>query len=74
MIMVNPKMMCSYRYSCLDFPVALFNCHMKRCESFLYHVCQGGNVDMHDINDDVAEWNIFTVVLTSFGWEEILIN
>ena len=39
--------------------MALFNCHMKRCESFLYHVCQGGNVDMHDINDDVAEWNIF---------------
>ena len=48
-------MACSYRSSCLGFPVALVDCQMKGCESHLHHVCQGGYVDMHEIELDVSE-------------------
>ena len=53
-IMANPKMVCSYRYSCIDLPVALVDCQMKGCESRLHHVCKGGCVDMHEIDLDGA--------------------
>ena len=52
------KMVCSYRSSCLDLPVALVDCQMKGCESCLRHVCQGGYVAMHEINLDRAELKI----------------
>ena len=59
MIMVIPKMVCSYCYTCLELPVALVGFQMKGCESRLHHVCQGGYVDMHTIDLDRAERNIF---------------
>ena len=34
----NPKMVCSYRSSCLDLPVALVYFKMKGCELRLHHV------------------------------------
>ena len=57
-ITANPKMACSYRSSCLGFPVALVDCQMKGCESRLHHVCQGEYVAMHDIKLDGAERKI----------------
>ena len=51
-------MACSYRYSCLGFPVALVDCQMKGCESRLHPVCQGGYVAMHDIELDGSERKI----------------
>ena len=56
--MANPKMVCSYRSSCLDIPVALVDCQMKVFESRLYHVYQGEYVAMHDIDLDGAEQKI----------------
>ena len=58
-IMANPKMVCSCRSSCLDLPVALVDCQMKGCESRLHLVCQTGYVDMHEINLDGEELNIY---------------
>ena len=57
-IMANPKMVCSYRYSCLDLPVALVDFQMKGCKSRLHHVCQGGYVAMNDIDIDGVEQKI----------------
>ena len=57
-IMVNPKMVCSYRSSCIDLPVALVDCQIKGCESRLHHIWQGGYVVMHEINLDGAERKI----------------
>ena len=51
-------MVCSYRSSCLDLPVALVDCQMKGCELRLHHGCQGEYVAMHEINLDGAEWKI----------------
>ena len=51
-------MVCSCRYFCLELPVALVDCQTKGRESRLHHVCQGGYVDMHEINLDGAELNI----------------
>ena len=58
MIMANPKMVCSYRFSCLDVPVALVYCHIKVCELRLYHVCPGGYVAMNNIDFDRTERKI----------------
>ena len=52
-------MVCSYRSSCLDLPVALVYCQMKGCELRLHHICQGGYVDMHEIKLDRAEQKIW---------------
>ena len=57
-IMVNPKMVCSYRSLCLDLSVALIDCQMKGCESRLHRVCQGGYVAMHGIDIDGVERKI----------------
>ena len=57
-MMVNLKMVCSYRSSCLDLPVELVCCQMKGFGSHLHHVYQGGYVDMHEINLDGAELKI----------------
>ena len=51
-------MVCSYRYSCIDLPEALVDCHTKGCESLLQHICQGEYVDMHENDLDGAERNI----------------
>ena len=51
-------MVCSYRFSFLDLPVALFYCQVKGCELRLHHVCQGEYVAMHAINLDGAERKI----------------
>ena len=48
-------MVCYYRSSCLELPVALVDCHMEGCASRLYHVYQGGYMDMHEIDLDGAE-------------------
>ena len=58
MIMTNPKMVCSYRYSCLDLPVTLVDFHMKGCEPRLDHVFQGDYVDMNEIDIDISELRI----------------
>ena len=51
--------MCSYGSSCLELPVALVGCQIKGFELRLRHVCQGGYVDMYDIDLDGAERKIF---------------
>ena len=51
-------MVCSCRSSFPDLPVALVGCYMKGCELRLHHVCQGGYVDMHEIDLDGAERKI----------------
>ena len=51
-------MVCSHRYSCIDLPVALVGFQIKGCESHCHHVCQGGYVDMQEINLDKAERKI----------------
>ena len=56
--MVNPKMVCSCRSSCLDLPVAHVDFHMKGCELRLHHVCQWDYVAMHEIELGGAEPNI----------------
>ena len=39
--------------------MALVDFQMKGCESRLHHVYHGGDVDMHDIDIDRAERNIY---------------
>ena len=56
--MANPKMVCSYRSSCIDLPVALVDCQMKGCESRLNNVYQGEYMGMHEIDLDGEEWKI----------------
>ena len=51
-------MVCSYRSSCLDLPVALVDCMVEGCASRLHHVCQGGYVAMHEIDIGRAERKI----------------
>ena len=51
-------MVCSYRYSCLDLPMALVGCQMEGCALRLHHVYQGGYVAMHEIDLDGEERNI----------------
>ena len=74
--MVNPKMVFSYRYYCLDLPVTLVYCQMKGCESHLHNVCQGEYAALHGIDLDGALWSgrFFTIVLMSFGWKASLRN
>ena len=52
-------MVCSYRSSCIDLPVALVDCQMKGCEYLLHYVYQGEYVTMHDIDIDGVERNIY---------------
>ena len=54
-ILANLTMVCYYGSSCIDLPMALVDCHMEGCASRLHHVCQGGYVDMHEIDLDGAE-------------------
>ena len=56
--MANLRMVCSYRPSCIDLPVALVDCQMKNCESLLYHVYQGDYVAMHDVNIEGVDQKI----------------
>ena len=58
MILANLTMVFSYRYSCLDLHVALVDFQVEVCVSRLNHVCQGGYVDVHEINLDGAERKI----------------
>ena len=55
---MNPTMVCSYRSSCLDLPVALFDCRAEGCPSRLHHVYQGGYVPMNEINLDGGDTKI----------------
>ena len=52
-------MVCYYRSSFLDLPVALVDCQVEGCASRLHHFCQGGYVAMHDIDLDGAERKIY---------------
>ena len=56
--MENPKIVCSYRSSCLDLPMALVGCQMKGCGLRLHHVYQGGYGAVHEIDLDGAELKI----------------
>ena len=51
-------MVCYYRSSFLDLPVALVDYQMKGCELRLHHDCQGEYVAMHEIDIVRAELNI----------------
>ena len=53
--MNNPKMVCSYRYFCIDLPVELVYFQVDGCPLRLHHVCQGGYVVLDDIDFDGAE-------------------
>ena len=57
-IPANLIMVCSYHYYCLGLTVALVDFQVEGCASRLYHVYQGGYVDMHEIEPDEAERNI----------------
>ena len=52
-------MVCYYHSSCLYLPVVLVGCQVEGCVSRLHHVCQGGYVDMYDINIDGAQRKLF---------------
>ena len=54
-ILSNLTIICSYRSSCIDLPVALVDCMVEGCVSRLHHVCKGGYVAMHDIDIGGAE-------------------
>ena len=47
-------MVCYYRSSCLNLPVTFVDCQLEGCTLCLHHVCQGGYLDMHDIDIDGA--------------------
>ena len=51
-------MVCSYRSSCLDLPVALVGFQMEGCPSRLNQVCQGEYVLLNDIDFDGEERRI----------------
>ena len=51
-------MVCSYRSSCIDLPVALVDCWVEGFPSRFHHVYQGGYVAMNEINLDGGERNI----------------
>ena len=51
-------MLCSYRSSCLESPVALVDFQVEGCLLHLQHVCKGGYVILNDIYFDRAEQNI----------------
>ena len=51
-------MVCSYRYSCLDLPVALVDSQVEGCYLRLYNVCQGEYVATNEIHIDGGERNI----------------
>ena len=58
MNLMNPEMVCYYRYSCLDLPVALVDSQVEGCPSRLHHISQGEYVAMNEIDRDGGEWNI----------------
>ena len=51
-------MVCSYRYYCLDLPVALVDYQAEGCPSRFHHVFQGEYVLLNDIEYDGADQNI----------------
>ena len=51
-------MVCSYRSSCIDLPVALVGFQLEGCPSHFHHICQGEYVDMNEIDLDGRERNI----------------
>ena len=54
----NPTMVCSYRYYCIDLPVAIVDCQVEGCLPRLHHVCQGVYVILNDIDFGGAEQKI----------------
>ena len=56
--MMNMKMVCSYRSSCLDLPVALVGFQLEVFPSCLHHIWQGRYVAMNEIDIDGGEWKI----------------
>ena len=54
----NTIMVCSYRYSCLDLPMVLFDCQVESFPYRLYHVCKGEYVLLNHIDFDGAERKI----------------
>ena len=56
--MMNTKMVCSYRYSCIDLTLALVGFQVEGCPSRLHHVCQGGYVLLNDIDFNGEERKI----------------
>ena len=56
--MTNPMMVCSYRYSCIDLPVALVDFKEEGCPLHLYPIFEGEYVVLNDINFDGEERNI----------------
>ena len=55
----NPKMVCSYRSSCIDLPVVLVHFQVGGCPSRLHKVCQWEYVAMNVIDLDGGEQKIF---------------
>ena len=51
-------MVCFYRSSCLDLPVAIFDYQVEGCVLYLHHVYKGEYVAMHEIDIDRSERNI----------------
>ena len=53
--MTNPTIVCSYRSSCLDLPVALVGFQVEGLPLRLYHICHGGYVLLNYIDFGGAE-------------------
>ena len=69
--MINPMMMCSYRYSCIDLPVALVYCQVEGCSLRLQYVCQEKYVVLNYIGFDGAERNICRYFFEKlWGWDK----
>ena len=56
--MKNTAMVCSYRSSCIELPVALVGCQMEGIPLLLDHVCQVDYVVLNYIDFEGAERNI----------------
>ena len=68
-------MVCYYRPSCIDLPVALVYCQVEGCPSRLHNVCQGEYVVLNYIDFDRSERNIchnFVDELQGQGKSEML--
>ena len=50
--LTNLTMMCSYRSTCREFPVALVGFQMEDCLQILHHVCQRENDILNSIDFD----------------------
>ena len=67
--LTNPTLVCSYRSSCIDLPVELFDCQVEGRTLCLYRVFQGGYVILNGIDFEGGEQKIFCDCVDDLGRE-----